>query len=96
MNKTQKEEIRDIKEVLIEELKTIYKMIAVMQPKSEAEFIKVMLPNIHIRLFNLLTSQRDSLVEKIEEIKGVYDIEIRGGTEMIEKQEVITIIKQNK
>ena len=48
------------------------------------------------KIDTLLISQRDSLVEKIEEIKGVYDIEIRGGTEMIEKQEVITLIKQNK
>lgn len=44
----------DIKPILEEELKTMYRMIQIMEPKSEAEFIAVTLPNLHVRLFHEL------------------------------------------
>ena len=45
---------KNLKEILIEELKTIYRMINIMKPKSEAEFITVALPNLQIKMFELL------------------------------------------
>jgi hypothetical protein len=43
-----------LRQVLEEELKTMYRLIAVMYPTSEAEFIAVALPNLHLRMFELL------------------------------------------
>jgi len=64
-----REEIRgkiNLKTTLIEELKTMYGMIELMQPKSEAEFIAVALPNLHTRLFNDLLSDKskEELLDK--------------------------------
>ena len=52
------EERTNLKTILIEELKTMYEMIELMQPKSEAEFIAVTLPNLHTRLFNTFLSDK--------------------------------------
>tara|TARA_R110002126_G_scaffold17316_4_gene67749 strand:+ start:6657 stop:6827 length:171 start_codon:yes stop_codon:yes gene_type:complete len=50
MTKTRQE----IETFVKKELETIYKLIGVMQPKNEAEFINIMIPNLSTGLFHLL------------------------------------------
>ena len=47
----------ELQETLKEELKTMYRMIGLMKPQSEAEFIAVALPNLLIKVHELLANQ---------------------------------------
>ena len=44
----------DLREILTEELKTMYRMVKIMQPTSEEEFIAVALPNLHLKVYELI------------------------------------------
>lgn len=45
----------ELREILTEELKEAYRLIQLMQPKSEAEFVAVVLPNLHLKIHELIT-----------------------------------------
>ena len=66
-------ENKDLKETLISELETMYRMIGLMQPKSEAEFIAVALPNLHLALFEWLKSKQEEIEEELNKMKKEID-----------------------
>ncbi len=48
----------ELRNILEEELKTMYRLIQMMQPKNEAEFIGVALPNLHLKVYELLNPNK--------------------------------------
>ena len=44
----------NIEKIVKEELETMYRLLNIMKPESEVEFINVMTPNLTLRLFHLL------------------------------------------
>ena len=48
----------ELQKILKEELKTAYRLMGIMKPKSEAEFIAVVLPNLHMKIHELLTNKQ--------------------------------------
>lgn len=48
----------NLQEVLKEELRTMYRVMDIMKPQSEDEFIAVVLPNLHLKIFELLENKK--------------------------------------
>ena len=47
----------ELKEGLKDEIRTMVRMVNQLNPKSEAELIAVLLPNLHLFCFNFIASQ---------------------------------------
>ena len=75
-------ENKDLKESLTSELETMYRMIGLMQPKSEAEFIAVALPNLQLALFEWLKSKQEEIEGEMGRIKRL-DAELGDGENII-------------
>ncbi len=60
--------IPDLKEVLKEEIRTMARMVNVMNPKSEGELMAVCLPNLHTRMHEYISDIKKSLKTEIEMI----------------------------
>ena len=60
-----------LQEKLKEELHTMWEVIGMMEVKNEAEFIATALPNLHLGVFDLLSTAyhqgRESAVERVVE-----------------------------
>ena len=69
-------ENKDLKETLRSELKTMYQMIGIMEPKNEAEFIAVALPNLHTALFEWLQSKQEEIEKAIEKMPNATRTEV--------------------
>lgn len=61
---------KQLREVLVEEIKEAYRLIALMTPKSEVEFVATVLPNLHLRIHELLSERekevREEIIKKLE------------------------------
>ena len=57
-----------MQDVLRKEVETIYDMTSVMNPQSREEFIAVALPNLHTRVFELLSIKNNEVVKKAIEL----------------------------
>jgi len=75
-------ENKDLKEILISELKTMHEMIGIMEVENEAQFIAVALPNLHTALFEWLKSKQEEIEEKISKKRRLVDY----GSDELEQQ----------
>ncbi len=77
---------QNLKKEITEQVKIIYDLIGEMQPKSKEEFINLALPNLHIKVFELinlaLSAQKEEIKEKIQAKK----IKVKYGTLELEQQ----------
>ena len=64
-------ENKNLKEILISDLKRMYQMIEIMEPKNEAEFIAIALPNLHLALFEWRKSKQEEIEGEIEKPLGI-------------------------
>jgi len=60
-------ENKNLKEILISDLKRMYQMIEIMEPKNEAEFIAIALPNLHLALFEWIKSKQEEIERAMPE-----------------------------
>lgn len=51
-------EDKNLQEILTDEIKTILKMFQIMKPENEAMFIAVALPNLHLKVHELLSQAK--------------------------------------
>lgn len=70
----------NLRGALEDALHDMYRMVSLMQPKSEAEFIAVALPNLHISMHEFLTHHDKEKAGEVEDAirKAVdrFDIEV--------------------
>jgi len=62
-------ENKNLKETIIIELKLIYQMIKMMEPKNAAEFIAIALPNLHLALFAWRKSKQEEIEVEMEKTR---------------------------